>query len=147
MIIFSSSSISSMGRSAFKKARTVVETSSASVHSGMAVATIYRRMFMNLTRYSSWIYLVNELAAMEIFWHKDLCPELRCAPFHQIASLLFEHGVGICDREKPVVAESFRVCNVRQVWVACLAEFSHHERFVDLHKGIALSFVHINTKE
>ena len=58
MMIFSSSSMSSRGRSALRKAWTVMETSFGSVHSGKTVATIYR------TRVSQ--YLIKRIDGHEL---------------------------------------------------------------------------------
>jgi len=53
MIIFSSNSMSSKGRSALRKAWTVTETSFGSVHSGKTVATIYgTRTGQHLVQYA-----------------------------------------------------------------------------------------------
>jgi hypothetical protein len=113
MITFSSNSMSSMGRLAARKARTVVDTSSASVHSGIAVETTYNKDRLGTeTRNFMVKNLVYELASMVNFRRENLRPEFGHAPFYKITRLLLEHGIGIRDGDELVVTKSFRISDV-----------------------------------
>jgi hypothetical protein len=88
-----------MGRSATINALTVTDTSSRSVASGMATAVT---LIQECVKYLSMdgpdaTDLVNELMAMVIARDEYLSPKLETMTLHQVASLVFEHGVSICD--------------------------------------------------
>jgi hypothetical protein len=130
MIIFSSNSISSIGRSADRKALTVMETSSGSVLSGTAAATTYEKLSIAKKLYKPCTDLIDQLATVHVIWDKDLCPQLRNTTLDQIACLLLEHRVLVRDRYQLFIAKSLGIRNVRKVWVASLTEFTDEKRFI-----------------
>lgn len=84
--------------------------------------------------------LVDQLATVDIVRHENLSPKLWLATLDEVARLLLEHRVLVRDRDELVVAEALGVCNVREVRVAGLAEFTDDKRLVQL-----LRIIRINT--
>ena len=117
------------------KAWTVIETSFGSVHSGKTVATIYRishSQWPVRCMSSSRSHLVDQGTAVGVFWLKDLTPKVGLTPLDQVPRLLLEHRVLVGDCNKFVVAETFCICDVREVWVPLLAEFTDDQRLVKI---------------
>ena len=77
-------------------------------------------------------HLVNELATMDIVWHKDLCPKLKLTTLYQVPSLLLEHRVLIGNVDKFFVAEALCVSDICQVRIPRLAKLSNNKRLVEL---------------
>lgn len=73
---------------------------------------------------------------MDVIRCKNLGPKLRLATLHEIACLLLEHGVLIGDRDELFVTESFRIRDVREVWIPGLTEFANYEWFIELRDNI-----------
>lgn len=77
-------------------------------------------------------YLVNELAPVNVVRNEDLRPKLGLTTPDEVSGLLLEHRVLIGDRDEFVVAETFRVGDVRKVGVTLLAELANYQRFIQL---------------
>lgn len=133
MTTFSRSSINSMGRSAERNALTVIETSSGSVHSGSAVATIYSMGGEPLRiRCQIQFHLINESPAVNIVMDKNLCPELRLATFHKVPSLLLEHRIVVGDTNELIITKALCVSDVGKVRIPGLAELSDNQWLIQL---------------
>ena len=128
-----------MGKSADKKALTVTETSSGSVHSGMAVATIYQSCKLLYVTFTPTVttYLIDELSTMDIIGNKNLRPELELTTLDEVTGLLLEHGVLIGDRDELFIAEALRVRNVGEIRISSLAKLANNKRFVQLLTNIS----------
>ena len=76
--------------------------------------------------------MINQRATMHVVRNEDLSPQLRLTTLDEVSSLLFEHRVLVGDRDELIITETFGICNVRQIRIARLAEFTNNERFIDL---------------
>lgn len=115
-------------------ALTVTETSSGSVHSGSAVAIIYKESSASgygMRGYRT-SYLINELTSVDVVRNENLSPKVELTTFHEVASLLLEHRVVVRNRNQLIVAEALRVRNICEVRIALLTVFANHERLVNL---------------
>jgi hypothetical protein len=121
-----------MGRSVAMNTLTVADTSSGSVASGMATAvTLIQESIKYLsTDAPDMTDLVNELTAMVIARDEYLSPKLETTTLHQVASLMFEHGISIHDADELLIAEAFRIGDVRKVWITGLAVFTNNQGLV-----------------
>ena len=63
---------------------------------------------------------------MDVVRHENHCPKFELPTLDEVPSLLFEHYVIIRNRDELFVAEAFRICNVREVWIALLAVLSNY---------------------
>jgi len=94
------------------------ETSSGSVHSGMAVATIYMTAAFSAqcsaTRRRLDTNLVSQLTPVVVFWIENLVPEFQPPSFDEIPSLLLEHRVVIGHCGELLITEAFCICNIGQ---------------------------------
>lgn len=69
---------------------------------------------------------------MHIILSKHGRPQLELSPFNQVASLMLEHRVLICDGNELLIAEAFCICNISKVRISLFAVFADNERIVDL---------------
>lgn len=98
--IFSSSSISSLGRSAVMKALTVTDTSSGSWVSDSAVCTTWNEQILKPLNSHHWqslqqqqwrtTNLINKLSPVRVVFLQHVCPKLWIFPSYQISSLTLE---------------------------------------------------------
>ena len=56
---------------------------------------------------------------------ENLGPKVRFTALDKIPSLLLEHGVIIGDSDKFVIAKTFGIGDIGQIWIACLAKLSN----------------------
>jgi len=119
------------------KARTVQETSSGSVHSGMAVATTCMMTAAFSAQYPATrrrlnTNLVGQLTPVVVVWIENLSPEFQSPSFDEMPSLLLEHRVVVGHRDELLIAEAFCICNIGQRRIALLAVLSDDQWFVQL---------------
>lgn len=101
---------------------------------------IYSHVQQDILKSSTYVcYLVDELAPVDVVRNEDLCPKLGLAPPDEVPGLLLEHRVLIGDRNEFVVAETFRVGNVRKVGITLLAELANYQRLVQLITALDIS--------
>lgn len=81
-------------------------------------------------------YLVDQCSTVNVVGDEDLTPKIGLTALYEIACLLLEHSIVICDRNKLLITEAFRICNVCQVGIASLAEFTDYQRFVKLYLSL-----------
>lgn len=68
--------------------------------------------------------LINQSPTMDIITNKDLSPKIGLATLDQISSLMLEHRVVVCDRNKFIIAKTLCIGDIRKVWIPSLAELS-----------------------
>lgn len=67
---------------------------------------------------------------MEVVFRKNLRPEVKFAALHEISGLLLGHRVLIRDGYQFLVTKTLGISNVREVWIASLAEATNNERII-----------------
>jgi len=80
------------------------------------------------------INLVDKRTTMDIVMNKNLGPEVGFTALDEISGLLLEHGVVIGDGDKFIVAKTFGISNIGQIWIACLAELSNDQWLIQLNE-------------
>lgn len=81
---------------------------------------------------NTYTYLVNKLTAVNVVGNENLRPQLWLTSPDKVPCLLLEHGVFIGDRDQLVIAKTLCICNIREIWISSLAEFSDDQRLVEL---------------
>ena len=81
--------------------------------------------------------LVNKLTAMDVVRNENHGPKLKLTAFDKVASLLLEHGIVVRDSDELFVAETFGVCDIREVRIALLAVLSDNKRLIQLYNVLA----------
>ena len=82
--------------------------------------------------------LVNQCPPVNVVANKNLSPKVGLTALDEVSCLLFEHGIVIRDGNELLVTKSLCVCDVCQIRIACLTEFTDNQRFVQLSRIVSL---------
>jgi hypothetical protein len=78
------------------------------------------------------IYLINELATVSVALLQNVLPQSGISSMNQVASLVLEHGVFVCDVDQLIVTLSLLVTNEGEVRISLLAVLANEARIVVL---------------